>query len=104
MYAAFQQIDPTMDSGIDLQREYDAALAVRGFAGYAWVAAVVASMPSIAASRSPERLSKEAMDSSRKLANRLASKLERLSASEPVDGADLPAYLRCKPAQGNGQL
>ena len=30
MYAAFKQIDPTMNSGIDLQREYDAALAMRG--------------------------------------------------------------------------
>ena len=30
MYTAFKQIDPKMDSGIDLQREYDAALAMRG--------------------------------------------------------------------------
>lgn len=30
MYAAFKQIDPTADSGIDLQREYDAALALQG--------------------------------------------------------------------------
>lgn len=29
MYAAFKQIDPTADSGIDLQREYDAALAFK---------------------------------------------------------------------------
>jgi hypothetical protein len=27
--AAFKQIDPKMDAGIDLQREYDAALAMR---------------------------------------------------------------------------
>lgn len=30
MYTAFKQIDPKMDSGIDLQREYDVALAMRG--------------------------------------------------------------------------
>ena len=29
MYAAFKQIDPTMDSGVDLQREYDAAMAMQ---------------------------------------------------------------------------
>lgn len=29
MYAAFKQIDPTMDSGVDLQREYDAAMALQ---------------------------------------------------------------------------
>ena len=76
----------------------------RQFAGNAWVAAVLASMTSVAASRARERLSKEAMYSSEKLVNRLASKLERLSASGPVDDAELPAYLRRKPAQGKGQL
>lgn len=30
MYTAFKQIDPKMDAGIDLQREYEAALAMRG--------------------------------------------------------------------------
>lgn len=30
MYTAFKQIDPKMDAGIDLQREYDAALALGG--------------------------------------------------------------------------
>lgn len=29
MYAAFKQIDPSLDSGIDLQAEYDAAIAFR---------------------------------------------------------------------------
>jgi tetratricopeptide (TPR) repeat protein len=29
MYAAFKQIDPTMDAGVDLQREYDAAMAMQ---------------------------------------------------------------------------
>lgn len=30
MYTGFKQIDPTMDAGIDFQREYEAALAMRG--------------------------------------------------------------------------
>jgi hypothetical protein len=30
MYTAFKQIDPKMDAGIDLQREYDTALALQG--------------------------------------------------------------------------
>ena len=29
MYAAFKQIDPSMDAGMDLQREYDAAMAMQ---------------------------------------------------------------------------
>jgi hypothetical protein len=29
MYAAFKQIDPLMDAGVDLQREYDAAMAMQ---------------------------------------------------------------------------
>jgi Ca-activated chloride channel family protein len=80
------------------------AEAHRQFAGNAWVSAVLASMTSVAASRSRERLSKEAMYSSETLINRLASKMERLSAGEQLDDADLPAYLRRKPAQGKGKV
>lgn len=80
------------------------AEAHRQFAGNAWVSAVLASMTSVAASRSRERLSKEAMYSSEKLINRLASKMERLSAGEQLDDADMPAYLRRKPAQGKGKV
>jgi hypothetical protein len=28
MYTAFKQIDPTLDSGVDLQVEFDAAMAM----------------------------------------------------------------------------
>lgn len=80
------------------------AEAHRQFAGNAWVRAVLASMTSIAATRSRERLSKEAIYSSEKLINRLASKVERPSVGEPVDDAELPAYLRRKAAQGKGQF
>jgi hypothetical protein len=80
------------------------AEAHRQLTGNAWVSAVLASMTSVAASRSRERLSTEAMYRSEELVNRLASKLERLSVGEPVDDADLSAYLRRNPAHGKGQV
>jgi hypothetical protein len=43
------------------------------------------------------------MYSSEKLVNRMASKLESLSAREPVDGAELPAFLCRKPGRGKAQ-
>lgn len=73
------------------------------FSGNTWLAAILSAMQGIAQSRDRERICKEAMYSSRKLHNRLASKDEPdgLTAHE---SSELPAFLRRKPAQGKGDL
>ncbi len=76
--------------------------ASRQFAGNEWVAAVLRAMTEIAASRSRERMMKEATYSSGKLRSRLSAKDEDVRFSLAQDATDVPAYLRRKVARGKG--
>lgn len=77
--------------------------AERRFAGHGWLAAMLASMRDIAASRSHERMAKEALYASRRLGSRLAARHEDPALSL-AEQASVPAYLRRKPAQGKGGI
>jgi len=76
--------------------------ASRRFAGNEWVAAMLAAMRAIAASRERERAMKETLYASGKLRARLAARDEAVRFSA-VEEWEVPAFLRRKPAQGKGQ-
>ncbi len=77
--------------------------AQRRFGGHEWVAAVLESMKQIAASRSRERLSKEALYSASSMNYRLSAKDEQIHFSLADESTSKPSYLRRKPSQGKGR-
>jgi len=68
------------------------------------VAAVLRAMTEIAASRSRERMMKEAIYSSGKLRSRLSAKDEDVLFSLARESTEVPAYLRRKAEQGKGDV
>lgn len=77
--------------------------AQRRFGNHEWLAAVLASMQQIAASRSRERLRKEALYSASSMNHRLSEKDAPIHFSVTDESTSKPSYLRRKPSQGKGR-
>ncbi|WP_298826534.1 VWA domain-containing protein [uncultured Piscinibacter sp.] len=77
--------------------------AQRRFGGHEWLAAVLESMKQTAASRSRERLRKEALYSASSMNYRLSDKDEQIHFSAVDESTSKPSYLRRKPTQGKGR-
>jgi hypothetical protein len=77
--------------------------AQRRFGSHEWLVAVLDSMKQIAASRSRERLSKEALYSASSMNHRLSEKDAQIHFSLADESTSKPSYLRRKPSQGKGR-